>query len=477
MVSEGWSGPPITPAQPGGGQFTAPASAVPAPPVPGAANFDHGPISNALEGQLQDWLNRPVQDILNQFHMGQLPNVSPHDMFPSGGIPADLSGASGLGGLGGGGGNNLIGGMLKPATDLLGTVGNGVFQGVNPSQFASSIGSAFQQAFSGLQSALGSMGQGAGSGGGWAGNTAGQMAQNAGQTLAHGAATMGQTAGLAGHYTTAAADSSQGYSRLIEAIQQGQDELSALAGGLPWTGANMVESANRTAARATAIVTELESTLTSEAGAAHATGAPVEAASQLPQMANGMMSTMMSLGSGMISPAMSVGMLPMSLGMSAMQAGMQAGTSLMSSVGKGAGGAGAGAGATLAGNTARLASAATHATGGGAGGGGLGATTQARAVPASPMIQRESAAAVTSASVTRPAVGASGMGGAGMGGAGMMGGGQHAGKAGSGGNHTTASFLHTTDQGGEIVGDLGSASPPVIGEADPNTDPDVKLQI
>lgn len=476
MVSQGSSGPAIPPGQPGGGEFVAPAAAVPGQAVPGAPNFDHGPISDALEGQLQDWLNRPVQDILNQFHMGQLPNVSPQDFFPpGGGTPADLTGATGLGG----GGNNLIGGMLKPATDLLGTVGNGIFQGINPSQFASGIGQAFQQAASGLQSAMGSMMQGAGGGGGWAGNTAGQMAAHTGQTLAHGAATAGQTAGLAGHYTTAAADSSQGYTRLIEAIQQGQDELSALAGGLPWTAANMVESANRTAARATAIVTELESTLTAEAGATEATGAPVEAASQLPQMASGLMSSMMSVGSGLISPAMSVGMLPMSIGMQGMQAGLQAGTSLISSVGKGAGGAGAGAAANMAGNSARLVSAATHAVGGGgAGGGGLGATTPARAVPASPMIQRESAAAVTSTSVARPAVGPAGTGGAGMGGAGMMGGGQHAGKAGAGsGSHTTASFLHTTDQGGEIVGDLGSASPPVIGEADPNTDPDVKLQI
>jgi len=44
-------------------------------------------------------------------------------------------------------------------------------------------------------------------------------------------------------------------------------------------------------------------------------------------------------------------------------------------------------------------------------------------------------------------------------------------------SHTAASFLHTTDQGGEIVGDLGNAAPPVLGEADPNEPPDVELRI
>jgi hypothetical protein len=68
-------------------------------------------------------------------------------------------------------------------------------------------------------------------------------------------------------------------------------------------------------------------------------------------------------------------------------------------------------------------------------------------------------------------------GGGMMGGAGAAG---HGGKAGANNSHTSASFLHTTDQGGEIVGDLGHASPPVIGEtATDLTDdsPDVQLRI
>jgi hypothetical protein len=67
-----------------------------------------------------------------------------------------------------------------------------------------------------------------------------------------------------------------------------------------------------------------------------------------------------------------------------------------------------------------------------------------------------------------------------MAGGGMMGGAPMAGqggRAGGDGSHTSAAFLHTTDQGGEIVGDLGSAAPPVIGEPDPHESPDFKLRI
>jgi hypothetical protein len=88
------------------------------------------------------------------------------------------------------------------------------------------------------------------------------------------------------------------------------------------------------------------------------------------------------------------------------------------------------------------------------------------------MVQAESATAATQSAAARPI---------GTGGAGMMGapyapmGGQGANA--SSNSHTAAAFLHTTDQGGEIVGDLGTAAPPVLGEADPNEPPDVELRI
>jgi hypothetical protein len=66
-----------------------------------------------------------------------------------------------------------------------------------------------------------------------------------------------------------------------------------------------------------------------------------------------------------------------------------------------------------------------------------------------------------------------------MAGSPMMGGAPMAagGKAGIDGRHSAASFLHTSDQGDEIVGDLGNVAPPVIGQPEANHSPDIELRI
>jgi hypothetical protein len=52
-----------------------------------------------------------------------------------------------------------------------------------------------------------------------------------------------------------------------------------------------------------------------------------------------------------------------------------------------------------------------------------------------------------------------------------------AGSGGSGSGHKAASFLHTSDQGDDIVGDLGSVAPPVVGQVDASEVPDVELRL
>ncbi|WP_246398098.1 hypothetical protein [Mycobacterium vicinigordonae] len=454
----------------------------PLPGLPGQldqiADFDHQPVVNQMENDLQAWLNRPVQDILNQFHLGPLPTGGPElPGMPGDPIPADLTNAAG------GMGNNFAGGLMKPMTDMLGTLGNGIFQGLNPTQMFGGISQAFQQAAGGLQQALGQMMGGGGQG--WSGAGAGAAAAKTGETLANGAAVAAQGTALGGEYSAAAANVAQGQARLIQIIQECQDELSALSGGLPWTAPAMVQTASRASAMATECITELESTLTSQAASTAATGAPI-AVAQGPQMAMEMMGPLLSVGMSMIGPAMEMGMMPLTMGIQAgtqaLQAGMQAGTGLISSVGQAGQGTGAAAASALA-NPARMVS-AVHPTGGGGhgGGAGVGSTTPARATPSSPMVQNENsnAAAASRALSARPTGGVAGMGGgAGMMGAGGAGYGAPGGKAGASGSHTSASFLHTTDQGGAIVGDLGTASPAVIGDNSVNfdDDPDVKLRI
>jgi hypothetical protein len=49
--------------------------------------------------------------------------------------------------------------------------------------------------------------------------------------------------------------------------------------------------------------------------------------------------------------------------------------------------------------------------------------------------------------------------------------------AGVGKSHSAAAFLHTTDQGDEIIGDLGGSAPPVIGVRETVANPDIDLTI
>lgn len=49
--------------------------------------------------------------------------------------------------------------------------------------------------------------------------------------------------------------------------------------------------------------------------------------------------------------------------------------------------------------------------------------------------------------------------------------------AGVGKSHNAAAFLHTTDQGDEIIGDLGAVAPPVIGVKETIASPQIDLTI
>ena len=90
------------------------------------------------------------------------------------------------------------------------------------------------------------------------------------------------------------------------------------------------------------------------------------------------------------------------------------------------------------------------------------------APPAAPATDAAPALTNTDAVAHPPMSGAPPMGGAPMG-AGA--------RAGAGRSHIAAAFLHTSDQGDEIVGDLGTVAPAVIGHTDPVASPDIELRI
>lgn len=436
-------------------------------PSAGAVVFDPAPHINAVEHGLRDWLNKPSRDILDQ--LGGDPTKRA-DQRPDG--DGTQAGAQGAGG-------DMVSGLMSPMLQLLGTLGTGIFQGLNPQQMFQPMTQAFQQGAQSLQGLMGQMG----SGGGWAGQGAVGTATKTAATLGNGAAVSAQGADLGAQGSMAGANTSQGYTRLLELIQETQHRLEALSGGIPWTAPEMGETAGTATGRAIEIVSELEATLTAQAGAMTASGAPV-AVTEAPTQMMSMVGPMMQVAMSMIGPGVQMATMPLTMASQMLtqgvQAGTQAATSLAQSLGKGATGPAPKAitPPTLA-SSVSGAGAPKLASGAGLGGGGAG-TVAARALPSAAPTNlaapSEPASASQGAGIravsTTAAVGGSGM----MGGAGMAGAGQRG--AGMGSNsHSAANFLHTSDQGGEIIGDLGNVAPPVIGEADPHADVDVELRI
>ncbi|MFV8048832.1 hypothetical protein [Mycobacterium sp. 48b] len=350
--------------------------------------------------------------------------------------------------------------LISPVTDALSSLGSGMFEGVDPTTMLQSISKMFDSTGSSMQKSVDSVGDA------WQGASGTAAASKSTSAISDGAEVGAQSDALRTSLTAAAADVGQARVRLIEIITEFAATIAAIGPMIifPWGWAAAIAAANKAIATTAEVMTELQTSLAAQAGKVTAAGAPVgitaapEGASSLAGMAS---------------------LMPMA--MKGAEAGMQAGT-----------GAASAAASQAAANPAidpmdPAADAAGEGEGGaaiagagmGAGGGGGsaigGGALAPRSLPMSSMIQAESASTTAQPAAARVGGVASPgmMGGAPMG---AMGAGQGA-NASSSNNHTSASFLHTTDQGSEIVGDLGTAAPPVLGEADPYQTPDVELRI
>lgn len=413
--------------------------------IPG---YDPAPVIAAQEQSLQDFLNLPVREILDRLGLppindekppeeGLPPEAQPENAQP----PASPMDPSAL---------------ISPVTDALSTLGSGLFEGVDPTQMLGGISQALASTGNSMQQSVGSLDDS------WKGASGTAAAEKAQKAITNGAEVGAQSDALRESLAQAATQVQQARARLIAIITEFQATMAAIGPNIifPWGWAAAIAAANKAIAMTAEVMTELQGSLGAEAGKVTAAGAPV-AVTTAPEMAASPMA-------GMLSPLMS-------MATKGAQAGIQAGTGAASAASQAAAKPPVDPAAAAAGGPAGALAAGAGAGrgGGGAAVGGGGAGTPAfRSMSASPMVQAESATAATQSAAARPA---------GTAGAGMMGA-PYAPMGGHGANsssnsHTAADFLHTTDQGGEIVGDLGTAAPPVLGEADPNEPPDVELRI
>ncbi|MHC9297132.1 hypothetical protein ACRCUN_32115 [Mycobacterium sp. LTG2003] len=349
--------------------------------------------------------------------------------------------------------------LISPVTDALGTLGSGLFEAMDPTAMLEAISQVFQATGGSLQQSMGAVDES------WQGQSGTAATTKTGDAINDGAEVAAQSETLKSSLATASTNVAQARGRLIEIIAEFQATLAAIGPSIifPWGWAAAIAAANKAIAMTAEVITELQSTLGAEAARVTAAGAPVDVASAP------------TLGSSMLQ---SLASPLMSMATKAAQSGVQAGTGAASAASQAAGQVSSTPPPTPVADDALAAGAAGPMGGGagvGGGGGGAGATMASRSFATSPMVQPETASTSTQTATGR-AVGATGAG-MGMMGApyGPMAGGH--GAQTSTNSHTAADFLHTTHQGDEIVGDLGTAAPPVLGEADPNEPPDVRLRI
>lgn len=433
------------------------AALLPSPPVnptgqlaqymPG---YDPAPVIAAQEQSLQDYLNLPVKEILDRLGLPPFADGKPpEEGLPPEAQPDEPPQASPMD----------PSALISPVTDALGTLGDGLFKDVDPTAMLQGISQVFQSTGGSMKQSLAAVDDA------WQGAGGTAAAAKSAAAIANGTEVGAQSDSLKGSLTTAATNVAQARVRLIAIIAEFQATLAAIGPNIifPWGWAAAIAAANRAIASTAEVMTELQTSLGAEAAEVTAAGTPLEITSA-PQAAAA-------------SPTSSLAAPLMQMAMKGAQAGIQAGTGAASAASQAAQQGSPDPAAVAAGGAAPLAGKGAGGAGGGAGGGGVGGGGVAapRSIASSAMVQPETATTTTQSGLRAGSA-------AGGSGAGMMGGAPYGPMAGQGAHnssnsHTAASFLHTTDQGGQIVGDLGTAAPPVLGEADPNEPPDVELRI
>jgi hypothetical protein len=505
---------------------TPPPSPVASPPVTATApmsptshlaqtlpGFGPGPVINAQESNLSDYLNQPVQNTLARLGLASLPPAASNTATSTG--PANPNGSSPAGAQNMGMLSSLASMLIEPVTEALGMLGSGGFGGLDPTSMFGGISQALESAGQSVQQAMGGLGDV------WQGDAASAAGAQTSAALMNGTDVASQANGLSASLSAATASVQQSEAQLVAIIDQFMATLAAIGPNIifPWGMAAAIAAASQANTMATETMTQLTSSLSAEAANATAIGSPVTvtSASQGAGVPGASASAAAASASGAAAPASALSpvsalMTPIGAALGAPAAGAGSSSALgsslapmmevagglaspaMSGVSAATGalqsGGGQGAGQAV---PAQLASSADPGQGddpndpndpshhkptfGGGGGGGNGAIGGSPVIPAQsrlaapvavPETELTHAATISDADASVSTGASPMMGGAPMG---------YGARGGVGKSHNAAAFLHTSDQGDEIVGDLGTVAPAVIGErtAHPSADIDLTL--
>jgi hypothetical protein len=430
------------------------------------SGFDPTGVLDAHDISLSDYLNEPVHDILRR--LGLSPAVG--DQTPSPATDHAADGGAAPEAAAGPGSPLDPSQLIQPVTEALGTLGSGQFGNTDPTQIFQTITQTLESAGQSVQQALSSLPAG------WQGDAANAAGAKTSAALANGVDVAQQADGLRESLTAAVASVSQAQARLIGIVNEFWAKIAAIGPSIifPWGIAAAIAAANEAITQTADVMTETQSTLATQAGQVTAAGAPVTMTAT-PDVGGAM--------SALGGPVAATAAASPATGLQALSPLLQAASGLASPVAQGVG-----AVTQAAQSAAKAAPPPTEpkkddpqAAGTGApiraaagvGGSGAGSAATSRvSTPLTPLATDTPEATRGDAAVAAPPASA---GGAPMPGGAPIG---AAGRAGAGNRHyAPASFLHTSDQGDEIVGDLGSAAPAVVGASDAIHVPDVELRI
>lgn len=218
------------------------------------AGFDPSSIISAVESGLLDFLKMPMQQKLNDLPLQQFPHT-----LELHGSQADAAGLDPFQ-------------LIAPVINGLGTLGNGQFSGVDPTQMLQGVSNAFDGTATPLQQARGSVAHD------WKGGANAAADAKTHAAVANGTQVATQADGLRDNLSTAASDVAQARKRLIDIVDEFQAKMATVDLSTPEGKAAAIAAANEANTESTAVMKDVQGKLGDQAQQVSAIGAPVKVA-------------------------------------------------------------------------------------------------------------------------------------------------------------------------------------------------------
>ena len=212
--------------------------------------FDPSSVIADVERGLLDFLSKPVQQTLNLLPLQRFPEQPFADASDSASLIDPFQ-------------------LISTVVGALGTLGTGIFAGLDPTRILRGVSDAFDGVAAPLQRALDFVAND------WQGGSGAAVDAKTRAAVANGAAVATQADGLRDNLSTAASDVAQARMRMIDIIDEFQAKIAAIDVTTPSGRTAAIAAANQASNESTAVLKELQAKLGAQAEKVSAVGSPV----------------------------------------------------------------------------------------------------------------------------------------------------------------------------------------------------------